>query len=143
MGYHVWHKISSGQNYNTLKPSISILIAFYELPQLKGINNYHTIWNLKEKVFSEFVLTDNIEMHILEIPKIKNDEIFKDELAQWLKFIENPGNKEIEKFMSENKFLKQAKEELAYLSGDPDFQRLVDARAGFLMDQEAYKFQRF
>ena len=44
--------------------------------------------------------------------------------------------------MSENKFLKQAKEELAYLSGDPDFQRLVEARAVFLMDQEAYKFQR-
>jgi hypothetical protein len=44
--------------------------------------------------------------------------------------------------MIENKFFKQAKEELAYLSGDPDFQRLVEARAGFLMDQESYKFQR-
>ena len=82
-------------------------------------------------------------MHILEIPKIKNVEIFKDELAQWLKFIENPENKEVEKFMIENRFFKQAKEELAYLSGDPDFQRLVEARAGFLMDQETYKFQRF
>ena len=81
-------------------------------------------------------------MHILEIPKIRNDEILKDELAQWLKFIENPENKEVEKLMSENKFLKQAKEELAYLSGDPDFQRLVEARAGFLMDQEVYKIQR-
>lgn len=36
--------------------------------------------------------------------------------------------------MSENRFLKQAKEELAYLSSDPDFQRLVEARAGFLKD---------
>jgi hypothetical protein len=34
-----------------------------------------------------------------------------DELVQWLKFIENPGNKEVQKFMSENKYLKQAKEE--------------------------------
>jgi len=137
------NKISSGQNYNTLKPSISILIAAYELNRLKDISNYHTIWNIREKNFPNLVLTDNIEMHILEIPKIKNDEILKDELAQWLKFIENPGNKEVEKFMSENRFLKQAKEELAYLSGDPDFQRLVEARAGFLMDQEAYKSQRF
>lgn len=137
------NKISSGQNYSVLKPSISILIAAYELNQLKGIINYHTIWNIREKNFPNHILTNNIEMHILEIPKIKNDEILKDELAQWLKFIENPENKEGEKFMCENRFLKQAKEELAYLSGDPDFQRLVEARAGFLMDQEAYKFQRF
>ena len=44
--------------------------------------------------------------------------------------------------MCENKFLKQAKEELAYLSGDESFQYLVEARAGFLMDQafaEAYR----
>ena len=136
------NKISCGQNYSVLKPSISILIAFYELNQLKDISDYHTIWNLREKDFPDFVLTDNIEMHILEIPKITNVEIFKDELAQWLKFIENPENKEVEKFMIENRFFKQAKEELAYLSGDPDFQRLVEARAGFLMDQETYKFQR-
>lgn len=136
------NKINCGQNYSVLKPSISILIAFYELNQLKNIRDYHTIWNLREKDFPDFVLTDNIEMHILEIPKIKDVEIFKDELAQWLKFIENPENKEVEKFMIENRFFKQAKEELAYLSGDPDFQRLVEARAGFLMDQESYKFQR-
>lgn len=136
------NKISSGQNYHVLKPSISILITNYRLKQLQNIPKYHTIWNLREKEIPRCILTNNIEMHILEIPKIKNDEILKDELAQWLKFIENPGNKEVEKFMSENKFLKQAKEELAYLSGDPDFQRLVEARAGFLMDQEAYKMQR-
>ena len=44
--------------------------------------------------------------------------------------------------MCENKFLKQVKEELAYLSGDESFQYLVEARAGFLMDQafaEAYR----
>ena len=81
----------------------------------------------------------NIELHILEIPKIKENEILKDELAQWLKFIENPGNKEVEKFMSENKYLKQAKEELAYLSGEPGFQRLVEARAGFLKDQKTFE----
>lgn len=137
------NKISRGQNYQVLKPSISILIANYKLKQLEDIEKYHTIWNLREQNNYNCILTKNIEMHILEIPKIKNAEILKDELARWLKFIENPGNKEVEKFMFNNKFLKQAKEELAYLSGDPGFQRLVEARAGFLMDQESYKIQRF
>lgn len=128
------NKIDSGEDYGVLKPSISILIANYRLEQLENIDKYHTIWNLREKDFHEKIITNNIEMHILEIPKIKNAEILKDELAQWLKFIENPGNEEVERFMSENKFLKQAKEELAYLSSDPDFQLLVESRAGMLKD---------
>lgn len=42
----------------------------------------------------------------LEIPKIKDNKILKDELALWLKFIENSKNKEVEKLMCENIFLK-------------------------------------
>ena len=41
--------------------------------------------------------------------------------------------------MEESDCLKQAKEELAYLSSDPDFKRLVDARAGFLRDQNTFE----
>lgn len=135
------NKIDRGQGYNILKPSISILIADYNLEKLKDIPTYHTIWNLREEVYKDIILTDNIEMHILEIPKIKNNEILKDELVQWLKFIENPENTEVDKFMSENKYLKQAKEELAYLSGDPDFQRILEARVGFLRDMDAFQEQ--
>ena len=80
-------------------------------------------------------------MHVLEIPKIKTSEMLNDELIYWLKFIENPGNEEVQNIMEENKYLKQAKKELAYLSGEPDFQRLVQSRAGFLMDMACYKRQ--
>ncbi len=128
------YKIVSGQDYSVLKPSISILIADYRLKELSNINKYHTIWNLREENYLNTILTPNMEMHILEIPKINNDEILKDELVQWLKFIENPENKEVEKFMEENRFLKQAREELAYLSGEPDFQQEVKDRARFLRD---------
>ena len=133
------NKISSGQSYKVLKPSISILIADYELDELKDISKYHTIWNLREKEFCEKIITKNIEMHVLEIPKIENMEILNDELAQWLKFIENPGNEEVDKVMSENIFLKQAKEELAHLSGDSDFQLLVESREGMLKDIYCFK----
>ena len=39
----------------------------------------------------------------------------------------------------ENKYLKQAQEELGYLNGDPAFRRLIEARAGFLRDQHAFE----
>ena len=45
--------------------------------------------------------------------------------------------------MSENKFLKQAREELAYLSNDPDFQLYVESRAGMLRDIEYMKLCGF
>lgn len=96
------NKINSGQGYEVLKPSISILIANYRLDQLEDIPKYHTIWNLREKDFHEKIISNNIEIHVLEITKIQDTEIVKDELAQWLNFIENPGNEEVEKFMVEN-----------------------------------------
>ena len=123
-------KINSGDSYKVLKPTISILIADYQITNLKHISKYHTIWNLREKDFSDTILTNDIEMHILEIPKINDNEMLKDELVQWLRFIKEPENKGVEKFMEENKYLKQARKELEHLSGDPDFKRLLESRAG-------------
>ena len=130
-------KINSGDSYEVLKPTISILIADYKITNLKHISKYHTIWNLREKEFTDTVLTNDIEMHILEIPKINDNEMLKDELVQWLRFIKEPENKGVEKFMEENKYLKQARKELEHLSGDPDFKRLLESRAGFLRDVDA------
>ena len=130
-------KINSGDSYKVLKPTISILIADYQITNLKHISKYHTIWNLREKDFSDTILTNDIEMHILEIPKINDNEMLKDELVQWLRFIKEPENKGVEKFMEENKYLKQARKELEHLSGDPDFKRLLESRAGFLKDVDA------
>ena len=130
-------KINSGDSYKVLKPTISILIADYKITNLKHIAKYHTIWNLREKEFTDTVLTNDIEMHILEIPKINDNEMLKDELVQWLRFIKEPENKGVEKFMEENKYLKQARKELEHLSGDPDFKRLLESRAGFLRDVDA------
>ena len=38
-----------------------------------------------------------------------------------------------------NKYFEQAMKELEYLSGDPDFKRIVEAREGFLRDLDGYK----
>ena len=130
-------KINSGDLYNVLKPSISILITDYRVPKLAHISKYHTKWNLREEDFLDTILTDDIEMHILEIPKINDNEMLKDELVQWLRFIKEPENKGVERFMKENKYLEQAKKELEHLSGDPNFKRLLESRAGFLRDVDA------
>lgn len=137
------NKIHSGEEYRMLKPSISILIANYNVDKAEGIPNYHSKWNLREEEYKDFKLTNDMEFHILELPKVKKANIENDELAQWLRFISNPEDEEVHRIMCENKFYKQAREELAYLSGNKDFKRVVDARAGFLRDQEAAKTVSF
>lgn len=132
-------KIHRGQKYEVLKPSISILIADYKLDKSKEISYYHSKWNLREENHKDLKLTNDIELHILEIPKVKDSDMKNDELAQWLRFIANPEDEEVQKNMCENKFYKQAREELASFSGDENFRRLVEARVGFLMDQETEK----
>ena len=135
------NKINCSEGYEVLKPSISILIANYELNETKCTSKYHTVWNLREKDCHDMVLTQNIEIHILEIPKIKDEELVDNELVQWLKFIEDSENEEVQRVMGENKYLKQAKEELAYLSGDPNFQAEVEARVGMLRDMHSLKYK--
>ena len=82
---------------------------------------------------------ENLSKHISQIQE--NNFNQKDELALWLKFIDNPVSEEVQKSMKEkeNKYLKQAQEELGYLNGDPAFRRLIEARAGFLRDQHAFE----
>ena len=67
-------KVSSGNRYSILKPSIVILIADYKLEELKELEEYHTVWNLRERKNKEKVLTKDIEIHILEMPKIREKE---------------------------------------------------------------------
>ncbi len=45
--------LKSGKDYNSLKKSISILIADYELDILKEIPQYITKWNFREEDYSK------------------------------------------------------------------------------------------
>ena len=109
----------------------------YKLDEIKEISRYHTSWSLREDTETDAVLTDKFQVHVLEIPKVKDIEIQTDELAQWMSFINDPEDGRLEKMMYENnKYFKQARKELEYLSGDKDFQEIVEKRALALMDQE-------
>ena len=75
---------------------------------------FHTDWVIKEKKYSNYILTDDLEVHIIEIPKIYRE---KEEgkivlLKQWLSFLENPESKEVIEYMKTNKGIKESKEKL-------------------------------
>lgn len=54
------NKMNSGDDYSVLKPTISILIADYKLEELKDVEEYHTIWNLREQKYHNKIITKNL-----------------------------------------------------------------------------------
>lgn len=66
-------------------------------------------------------------MNIIEIPKAikyyENNK--KDELLQWMKFLDNPKDMEVTKIMEENENIKEAKEELDRISQDDTLRRMA------------------
>ena len=87
-------------------------------------------------------MTEDLEIHIIEIPKIykeKEDEKNK-KLIQWLNFLENPESKEVEEYMKENVNVKEAKEKLEGLSEDERVQRLAELREKAILDEKEAKY---
>ena len=134
-------RLNKGEDYKELKPVISILIANYEIKPFKNIKKYHTVWNLRESEYLNYILTYDMELHILEIPKIKklNIDLSKDELALWLSFINNPMEEEVRKMVKKGSALEQAMEELKELSGNPGFTEIVEARAKEIRDEVSFR----
>ncbi len=101
--------IQSGKDYETLEKTIVILISDYELESLKKIPKYQTKWQIREEKYHQIILTDVMELYIIELPKfVKYRENSKEQVNLWLKFIENP---EVVK-MDENVEIKKAKKGL-------------------------------
>ena len=98
-----------------------------------------TIWKLIEKDNLQNILTNKLEIHILELDKVKEEykKNKKNEKAQWLLFLDNPNTKEVEEIMEKNEEVKDAVIEVKKLSEDEELQRLADLREKAIMDEKA------
>ena len=120
--------LKSGSDYSTLEKSISILITNYELEKHKDIQKYITKWNLREETYPMHILTDTMEIYIIELKKFKK---FKDNSNSWIKFIES-SEEEID--MS-NKEIVKAKKVLEEISQDEHERYLAELREKYILDQ--------
>ena len=131
----------SGQNYIELKKTIVIMFADFELKDFSKIEKYITQWNIKEKDYSNCILTDLFQLYIIEMPKFTKYST-NTVLDTWVKFIKNPEviNMEDEK---NNDSLKAAKKVLEDISKDEHEIYLAELREKFIMDQKAIAAKGF
>ena len=126
--------IKKGEDYSVLERTIVILITDYNLKQLKEIPEYMTKWNLRSDKYPKKILTDAIEIYIIEANKAKEFSFKNNKtLDSWLKFINNPK----EESQMENEEIKKAKKVLEEISQDRKEREMSELREKYIMDQKA------
>lgn len=126
--------IKSSMDYSELQKGIVILISSYNLDNLLKIPDFITKWTIREEKYGHLILTDALEIYIIETEKAKNYLTNEHtELISWLQFINNP-----EAIVDmENEEIKKAKKVLEEISQDEREQRLTELREKYIMDQKA------
>lgn len=130
-------QIKAGEDYNKLEKTIVILIADFNIKGLEEVT-YHSTWKIMETNYAKkLILTDKLELDIIELSKINGRENEKDQLLDWLIFLENPESERVTLKMEENENLKDAVEKLNKISEDEKMQRIIELREKAIRDEHA------
>ena len=128
-----------GEKYRILKKTISIAILDHEIEALKGIDELGVKWQIREELTGKRVLTDRLELIIIEIPKAIRlyAKMPQNPICQWMMFLDNPNQKEVASIMEENKAIKKAIGELEQVSGDEKIRRIAELKEKYIRDEQA------
>ena len=130
-----------GEDYSKVKKVVLVAIIDFELEKTKDIKEMETVWELRETKNHQKILTQEIEIHIIEIKKAR--EMYKNnknnKKAQWILFLEDPNSKEVNRIMRENKGVREAVVKVMELSEDEKMERLAFLREKAIMDEKAIR----
>ena len=127
-------QLKKGENYRKLNRSISIIFLDYEIEKLKKLP-IHTKWQIMNNKNGKTILTEDLEIHIIEIPKI-NRMLENGKLKKWILFLENPEGEETKRMAEKEKEIKEAIETLENISSDEEKERIAELRQKYIMDKE-------
>ena len=132
-------KLVTGKSYNTLQKTISILILDYTLDILKDFEDVGTKWQIRDELTGKKVLTEDLEIVILELPKVMKlySKYPNNKAYQWLMFLDNPNSKEVGAIMKENKEIKSIADTLEQVSGDEKLRRIAELKEKAILDEKA------
>ena len=98
-----------------------------------------TIWNIREKQNPEKILTDLLEIRIINLKRIR-EAYQKDKESkknQWVMFLEDPNSREVQEIMEKNEDVKKAVVTVREMSEDEKMERLAELRQKAIMDEKA------
>ena len=140
-------QLQKGMPYSALRKTITInLLNFIMFLDHKEFHTKGTLWNTQQQK----LLSDDIEIHIIEIPKLTEQwheekvNPWKDPFARWLLLLSANEDEHLTKLlediaMNQDPILQKAINKWERMSQDSSFRQAYDAREKVLMD-EAAKF---
>ena len=126
--------IKKGDDFDKLEKGIVVLLSDYNIDNLKENNNYITKWQIREEKTHELILTDVLEIYIIELRKVSKDKKGDNSLKAWLEFINNPEEKSK---MGDKEELIKAREILEDMSKTKRERYLAEQREKYIMDKHA------
>ena len=117
-------QLKEGEDYSSLNRTVCINILNFKY---LNTNKFHTGYRLKEIETNE-ELTDVIEMHFIEIPKLPEESDEKDMLMAWTEFLRNPESEKVRSLEMSIEEIREAKDELIKMSNDSVQREIYDMR---------------
>ena len=124
-------QLNEKEDYSKLIRTVCINILNFKYLKTE---NFHTGYRFKELITNE-ELTDVMEVHFIEIPKLKDSSDEKDMLVAWTEFLKDPESEKVRGLELSVDEIRQAKDELIRMSNDKKQRELYDMRANSLRDK--------
>lgn len=127
-------QIKPGDTYDKLKKCVTINIVDFKCTPL---NKLYSSYHLTEDK-TGYRLTDILEVHFLEIPKLFDEKIERDEndpVVQWMEFLDAGSKGGMEMLAKKNKDIKKAYDLLQIISKDEKARMLYEAEQAEISDQ--------
>lgn len=124
-------QLGEGEDYSNLKRTICINILNFKYLKTES---FHTGYRLKE-IHTHEELTDVIEMHFIEIPKLPAEADIADMLVAWTEFLKDPESEKVRSLELNCKEVREAKDELIRMSNNEEQRALYEMRAKILKDK--------
>ena len=97
-----------------------------------GTENYQSSFHLWEDIEKDYMLTDVVEIHFLELPKFrkkKDKEYRENAIERWLMFLEkDTPETTLKELMSLDTAIEKAEQKIEYLSSDEETMRIYYER---------------
>ena len=136
-----YNEVKKGDDYKKAKRVVMVAILDYDLDLTKEIKRMETKWKLREENAKDLVLTDKIEIDIIELSKVRAEyeRNKQNKKAQWALFINDPNTREVKEIMKENEDIEEAVVTVHKMTEDEKMRRLADLREKAIMDEKAIR----
>jgi predicted transposase/invertase (TIGR01784 family) len=127
--------ISSGGDYANMPRVVTINIVNFDYI---GLEDYHTCFHLWEDGHKDYLLTDVLEIHFINMTKfrkVKNKDIVNNSLERWLTYFDkNTNEKVLEEVIKMDSAIGKAQERFDFIIRDKEFLRAYDMREMAMSD---------